>query len=272
MRPPIAEEIVAARGYAPRVRILRLADAIAAGHPAAAGLGSTDDSSKGGSILYGMWKAAATRAPRHVIAYTDADLSTHLGQTGLLIDEVLGDAACAAGSRREARSVVVKGAARNDRGKLFIYLWKRLLPQLGGVVDTQCGFKAFDAREVPAIVEGALEKRFAFDIELMLSTVLAHPGGIVRVPIAWFDSEAESTTTDLQPYLPMLQAAAAMYRRYLPAVPKADRFAELIEALDEEAWQRLVESIPREITSREPREFATYDGIAAESLRAAADV
>ena len=47
------------------------------------------------------------------------------------------------GSRREEASIVVKKGVRNLRGKLFIYLWKRLIPNLNYVVDTQCGFKAF---------------------------------------------------------------------------------------------------------------------------------
>jgi hypothetical protein len=50
----------------------------------------------------------------------------------------------AIGSRREPDSVVVKQGTRNDRGKLFIYLWKRMVPVLGDIIDTQCGFKAFD--------------------------------------------------------------------------------------------------------------------------------
>ncbi len=37
-----------------------------------------------------MWTAAAEDgSPDHVIAYTDADLSTHLGQLGLLIDPIV---------------------------------------------------------------------------------------------------------------------------------------------------------------------------------------
>ncbi|UCH30200.1 MAG: glycosyltransferase, partial [Myxococcales bacterium] len=197
----IAEQIIDARGFNDRVKVLLLQDAIDAGHETVCELTSTDDSQKGGSIEYGMSVAAEDDAPSHVIVFTDADLSTHLGQLGLLVDPVLrGGSDAAIGSRREPLSVVIKGGARNTRGKLFIYLWKRLIPQLSPIVDTQCGFKAFRADVAKRIVTDTVEKRFAFDIELLLRTVLERPGSIERVPIAWIDSEAASTTKELQPY------------------------------------------------------------------------
>ncbi len=83
------------------------------------------------------------RADR-VVLFTDADLSTHLCQCGLLVEPVVcGGASAGIGSCREPTSVVVKQGKRNTRGKLFIYLRKRLIPQLRGIIDTQCGFKAF---------------------------------------------------------------------------------------------------------------------------------
>lgn len=63
---------------------------------------------------------------------TDADLSTHLGPSGLLVDAL--DAkhiGIAAGSWQARESVVVQSSSRSARGRLFIYLWKKLLPELG---------------------------------------------------------------------------------------------------------------------------------------------
>jgi hypothetical protein len=80
-----------------------------------------------------MWYAAKKQpnSKNHIVAFTDADLSTHLGQTMLLINPVLNHSKLASiGSRREENSVVVKKGKRNDRGKLFIYLWKQLIPEL----------------------------------------------------------------------------------------------------------------------------------------------
>ena len=273
--PCASGEVVAAKAAAlgergARVRVLSLAEAIDSGHCVTAGLNSTDESRKGGSVALGMWEAAAAKHPGHVVLFTDADLSTHLGQCGLLAAPVLAGHLVAIGSRRHEHSVVIKGGARNDRGKLFIYLWKGLLAPLTAITDTQCGFKAFDARILPKILDGMIERQFAFDIELMLRAQLERPddtGVIERVAVAWFDSEALSTTTDLQPYLAMLKKAAMMYRRYLPPTPEADELAAFIEELDEDRWQALLAAIPSAITERDPRDFGDWRGVTPDELR-----
>lgn len=264
----IAQEIIDTHDFGDRVRVLFLQDALDSGHPVARGLSSTDDSQKGGSIEYGMSVAAQDDSPGHVVVFTDADLSTHLGQLGLLVDPILvGGFDAAIGSRREPLSVVIKGGARNTRGKLFIYLWKRLIPQLSPIIDTQCGFKGFRADVAKAIVNDTVEKRFAFDIELLLRTELARPNAIARVPIAWIDSEAASTTKELQPYLTMLHSIVRIAKRYLPQNAEASRFAEVIESLDEESWARLSTQVPAELAGREPIEFDEFDGVSADELR-----
>ena len=264
----IAREIIEARGFGDRVRVLFLRDAIEANHPLANGLASTDESQKGGSIQYGMGVAAEAARPGHVVVFTDADLSTHLGQIGLLLDPILVAGFDAAiGSRREPLSVVIKGGARNARGKLFIYLWKRLIPHLSPIVDTQCGFKAFRADVAKAVVADTVEKGFSFDIELLLQTVLARPGSIRRVPIAWIDSEAASTTAILRPYLAMIQSIVRIARHYLPSDPASADFAELIESLDRESWARLASQVPPAIAERDPSEFDAFDRVSAEDLR-----
>ncbi len=230
----VALEILAERAPDAPVQVIFLDDAIREGSPVTAGLESTDDSRKGGSIQLGMWTAAAEDGSLdHVIAYTDADLSTHLGQLGLLIDPILrGGSAAAIGSRREPESVAVKGGARNERGRKFIALWKRMLPLLGDITDTQCGFKAWRVDVALEILPDLIEHQFAFDVELLIKTELRWPGSIARVPIAWIDSEVASTTPEFDPYLGMLKSIAAMYRRYLPSEPGAEEVAELVERGD----------------------------------------
>lgn len=269
----IAQEIIDARGLGDRARVLFLQDAIDAGHPAARGIASTADSQKGGSIEYGMSVAAEDDRSNHVIVFTDADLSTHLGQLGLLIEPILGRGYDAAiGSRREPMSIVIKSGARNARGKLFIYLWKRLIPKLSPIIDTQCGFKAFRADVAAEVVRDTVEKRFAFDIELLLRTVLGRPDSIERVAIAWIDSEAASTTTELQPYLPMLKSLVRISEKYLPQNETAAGFAALINSLDEGSWARLSGDVPSEIAEREPIEFDEYDAVTPGDLRKAAQL
>ncbi|MBW2713954.1 MAG: hypothetical protein JRC77_09415 [Deltaproteobacteria bacterium] len=231
-------------------------------------LTQTSESQKGGSIHLGLWHATQTlRGQNHIGIFTDADLSTHLGQIGLIVDPIVRNGYKAAiGSRREPASVVIKAGARNTRGKLFIYLWKRLLPPLQGIIDTQCGFKAFKASDLKTWLKECGEKKFAFDIEMLLRL---QPGGsdsIQKVAIAWIDSEAASTTTDLEPYLPMLQSAVRFYRELLPVDETSESFARLIESLDESSFQHLLENIPEEIANREPATFETFDEVSAEEL------
>ena len=266
----IIENLAREEGYG-EVSVLRLSDAIDKKLPVAAGLPSTDDSRKGGSILYGMWNASNKKVNGdHIVVFTDADLSTHLGQVGLLVDPILNQGKdVAIGSRREANSIVVKHGTRNVRGKLFIYLWKRMLsPALSEVVDTQCGFKGFRASKVKAVVEDCLEYGFAFDVELLLKSEIQNPNGIAKSAIAWIDSEAESTTTALSPYLNMLKSIAAMSRKYLPAQESGNAFALLVESLDEENWNRLVDRTPSAIANGDPLTFEEFSGVSADDLRA----
>jgi len=254
----IARQIIEQSGLEQHAEVLFLEEAIRRGEPVTRPLEQTSDSQKGGSIQLGMWEAAQRGDSGHVILFTDADLSTHLGQAGLLMYPILvDDADAATGSRREPTSVAVKKGKRNVRGKLFIYLWKRLLPDLHRIVDTQCGFKAFRADVVRRIVVDTLEKKFAFDIELLLRTELDSLGSIAKIPIAWIDSEAASTTTDLEPYLPMLRTSVALYRHYLPVDARSESFAGLIESLDETAWNRLIDRLPRAIAEAEPAQFGS---------------
>lgn len=259
----IAQEIIDKNQLNNRVRVLFLDDAIRNEYLPAKGLKSTKDSQKGGSILYGMWDAALNNSEGNkIIVFTDADLSTHLGQLMLLIDPIINENMLSAiGSRREKNSVVIKKGSRNNRGKMFIYLWKRLIPNLGNIIDTQCGFKAFDARIVPQLVEDMIEKKFAFDIELLLKTQIMKPDSIKKVGIAWIDSEAASTTTDIQPYLPMLKAIVKMYRMYFPLNTLADQFADFLENMTEEQFQEILNHIPQEIIERDPSEFSTFDEV-----------
>ena len=242
------------------IRVLELAKAIEAGEPLpfADPLTSPADSRKGGSIVYGLLDALNRRDPdpRHILVYTDADLSTHLGQVGLLVRQLLpGRKVAAAGTRRHRRSTVIKEGHRDRRGRLFIYLWKGLLRPISFITDTQCGFKAFPDPVLRQVLQDLVEPGFAFDIELLLRTETLHPGGIARVPIVWVDSDEASTTTDLAPYLDMLKAAARMYRAHPFSAPESDALAEFIEGLGPGDWQRLVRVIPSEIADEDPKRF-----------------
>lgn len=155
-------------------------DAIDQRLPVAVGIETTKDSRKGGSIHYGMWTAAQNipnnNLDHSVVIYTDCDVSTNLGLSGLLAHPtILGNKQAVVGSRREPSSVVVKTGTRNTRGKLFIYLWKQMFkPYLSNIVDSQCGFKGFRSSIVKELTETCRERQFAFDVELLLRVMVQY--------------------------------------------------------------------------------------------------
>ena len=263
----IAKNLLQGHPLEHKVEVLFIEDAIEKKLAVVDPMKSSTESRKGGSIQYGLWYAANKHKDNHIVIFTDADLSTHLGQCGLLLDPVLNGYNAGIGSRRESESVVIKTGTRNVRGKMFIYLWKRLLPQLNHIVDTQCGFKAFRADILLNILGHTIEKQFAFDIELLLKTELIRDESVENCSIAWIDSEAASTTTEFQPYLSMLKAIVKMYQHYLTPNPVSDKFADFIQDLTEEKWQDLLEKVPAGIADREPLEFDEYDGVSAEDLK-----
>ena len=265
----LIEQMARDEGY-DQVRVLYLEEAIRQKLPITGPLENTDQSRKGGSIVYGLWEASKEqeKGRDEVVLFTDADLSTHLGQAGLLLDPILNDDKdVAMGSRRESSSVVIKKGTRNLRGKLFIYLWKRILsPALLEIIDTQCGFKAFRAEVAQTILGDLLERGFAFDVELLLKAEQRNQDGLAKVPIAWIDSEAESTTTALSPYLSMLQSIAAMNQKYLSLEPRAAAFVKFIEELNEAQWNQLVDSVPEPIATRDPQSFGHFDEVSVDQL------
>jgi len=258
----IAEEILEKNYSGNNVNVLYLQDAIDDKLKIVEGLKTTDDSRKGGAVEYGMWHAAEKNIENHIIIYTDADLSTHLGQIGLLAEPIIKDEKYAAiASRREDTSVVIKEGTRNERGKLFIYLWKRMIRRLNYITDTQCGFKAFKAEVVKKIILNNFEKKFAFDIELLIKIDKLKRQSITIVPIAWIDSETESTTNELQPYVDMLKSIAEMYFKYLPANSFSHSFAYFVKSLDSKNWELLVNHLPDGILIKSAVHYDKYDEI-----------
>ena len=142
-----------------------------------------------------------------------------------------------------------------------------LSPALIEITDTQCGFKAFRAETARAILHDLLERGFAFDIELLLKAEQISANCLARVPIAWIDSEAESTTTALNPYLTMLKSIAGMNRKYLPSNLEAEAFVAFIESLDENQWSLLVENVPEAIASADPLCFGRFDEVTPDDLQ-----
>lgn len=254
--------------YKDQIKVLHLKDAIDDNSPLVGGLKSTSDSQKGGAILYGLRYAASLNRENNIILYTDADLSSHLGMSGLLIDALVNNnKSLAIGSRREKTCYTMRTDFRNHRGKLFIYLRRRLLHPINYISDEQCGFKAFEAKFLDSFLENVLETKFSFDVELLLRTELKRSNSIAQIPIAWYDSDEASTTKDLEPYVPMLNRMIDFYEHYLPMHPEAEDFKAFIKDLTDESWNNLINNIPDEIKAWDPVDDIQFNRVSTQQLR-----
>ena len=165
----------------------------------------TDDSQKGGAIQYGMWSAIQEHHgnDRHIVFFTDSDLSTNIAQAGLLLRQLEDqNRMCAIGTRYSAGGVYctpkgAMGVTDHDRLMLVFrhFIRSKLLPQIGEIIDTQCGFKAFKTEILKNVLDQMTDKRFSFDMELLLITALqcgSRDNFIGEAPIVWIESNEES--------------------------------------------------------------------------------
>ena len=268
----IAEQILARDHPNAPARVIHLEDAINRNHPALAGLQSVDESQKGGAVHLGIWEAAAMPSYSyrdHIVAFTDADLSTHLGQLGLLVEALdQPGTLIATGSRRARNSLVVKKENRSARGRLFIYLWKKLLPELAYVDDTQCGFKAIRAEDVAPITRSLVNQGLAFDIELLLSSERLRRRSISQVPIAWIDSDKASNTRSTSTHLSMLRSIVSLSRSLEKRRDGCEDFSRVIESLDEDSWNQAIEQFGPTLSHIDPALDRDYSLIAPSELLA----
>ncbi|HTE21416.1 MAG TPA: hypothetical protein VK674_00055 [Candidatus Limnocylindria bacterium] len=240
----VAQRIIDAwQAEAPRpiaTHVIYLADAIEKSTPLLpSGITSTRDSVKGGSVLYGM--AYATQAwstpegNRHILVDSDADLSVHPAQLPSLIRPIIEKegTVMTAASRREKDSVRLIGESRDGRGIFFIDVWQQLLPTLAVcITDTNRGFKAVDANFVPTLLEKVTDRKFPYQIEVLLIGTREGTEAVRPVAVSYIDSEALSTQGGedvVQTYLNQAQGLLAMARRH--SEPYNEQLASLIDEL-----------------------------------------
>lgn len=155
-----------AEGWAERaVRVLRL----------------PENRGKGAALRAGV---TASRGDR--VLLSDADLSTPIEDLPRL-EERLGEADVVLGSRAVAESHLVhrQPLYRELMGKTFNLLVR--LTAVGGLRDTQCGFKLLDGEVARSLFADMTVDRFAYDVELVW---LARRRGhrVVEVGVTWADS------------------------------------------------------------------------------------
>jgi dolichyl-phosphate beta-glucosyltransferase len=133
---------------------------------------------KGGAVKAGMLAAGGD-----VRFLCDADLSMPPAELDRLM------AALASGADIVIASREGKGARRvgepwrrHATGRVFNFLIRQLV--LGGISDTQCGFKLFTARAAASVFPRVTLDGWAFDVEA-LAIARALDLRIVEVPIEW---------------------------------------------------------------------------------------
>ncbi len=137
---------------------------------------------KGGAVQLGM----ATATGRYRV-FSDADLSVPIDDLEKLLRPLREGAGVAIASRglKDSEIELHQPWYRETMGKIFNRLVRMFV--LGGVHDTQCGFKAFTA-EVAARVFPVLQTHgFGFDVEVLYRAQVAGYR-IVEVPTRWVNS------------------------------------------------------------------------------------
>jgi dolichyl-phosphate beta-glucosyltransferase len=133
----------------------------------------------------------ALAAKGEIVVFTDADFSTPIEEVDKLLGELKKGANIAIGSRALDRSLVKtrQSPLRELMGRIFNILVRTLTVK--GIVDTQCGFKAFKMSSCRQLFEKERVFDFGFDVELLF---LARKHGlkISEVPVVWYNHPASS--------------------------------------------------------------------------------
>jgi hypothetical protein len=284
-RPSSADlmtDIAAAEGYPAHghrsVTVLRLAELIGGAtsiSPAFDRLTSTGQSRKGGSILAGLAAAIRTgpaRADgsgRHVVCYTDADLSANLGQLGSLAAPVVADDKVigALGQRYGIEGAVLVRAdgpvtephSTGDKPDKIIILFRHfvratLIPALAQVLDTQAGFKAFDAAALAPAIGEMTSFNETFDVELLIHLAQRYgPGALAVEPIVFTEDFAATNFPSVEPgarHLAKVRQVVDLYDQFVapvtPVTGEAGDLLALIRTLDLDGYVRLIEQLRAE--------------------------
>jgi dolichyl-phosphate beta-glucosyltransferase len=133
---------------------------------------------KGAAVRAGMLAAHGRR-----ILFSDADLATPIEELGKLEAQLAAGADVAIASRAApgADIRVRQHPLRELMGRSFNLMVR--VAAIGGIGDTQCGFKLFTRRAAHDLFARALVDGFAFDVEILWLA-----GGryrIAEVPVVW---------------------------------------------------------------------------------------
>jgi len=137
---------------------------------------------KGAAVRTGMLAARG-----EYVLFSDADLSTPIEEVEKLLAELRAGADVAIASRGLPESNLVKRQPwyRELVGRAGNLLVRMMA--VGGIADTQCGFKLFPREIARRVFPAQRLTGAAFDVELLF--IVQHAGWkIAEVPVTWIDS------------------------------------------------------------------------------------
>jgi len=160
---------------------------------------------KGFALRYGM-----SLARGELVTFIDSDMDVGPEEIGRMA-KLLGlyEADVVVGSKRHALSVVHYPGLRRLQSLMY-QLLLRLLFRLR-VRDTQTGLKMMRREVAARVIEVALVKRFAFDVELLVLCRHFGYGRIIEAPVT-IDHRFTSTTNARAVFRVLWDTAAIFYR------------------------------------------------------------
>ncbi|MEI8060783.1 MAG: dolichyl-phosphate beta-glucosyltransferase [Candidatus Berkelbacteria bacterium] len=171
-----------------------------------------ENKGKGYTVRQGMLEAKGK-----YILFTDADNATPIDQVDKLLkykDEypvIIGSRYISGGKLAIPQSFV-----RKFGGRALNLVIQSLA--VGGIHDTQCGFKMFEHDAAKEIFKRMTFERFSFDIEI-LAIARVHKYKVKEVGITWYD-DPHSTVSPIKDGLKMIRDAWRVNRNIAKGVYK----------------------------------------------------
>jgi hypothetical protein len=129
-----------------------------------------------------------------------------------------------------------------------------LVPQLAHVLDTQAGFKAFDAEAIAPVLPDMSSFDATFDVELLIHLSQRYGASALAVePIVFTEDFAATNFPSVDPgatHLEMVRQVVALYDRFIapvrPATGEAAALLALVRELELLSYVRLIEALREE--------------------------
>lgn len=171
-----------------------------------------ENKGKGYTVRQGMLEASGK-----YIIFTDADNATPIDQVDKLL-KYKDDFPVIIGSRyiKGGKLAIPQSFVRKAGGRGLNFVIRTLA--VGGIHDTQCGFKMFEQAAAKEIFKRMTFDRFSFDIEI-LAIARAHKLKIKEVGITWYD-DPHSTVSPIKDGLKMIRDAWRVNRNLAKGVYK----------------------------------------------------